>query len=109
MGKEKKVIKWSQEAKNTLQHIYDYISLDSVTEAEKQILRIYDKVSLLETGYSKIGQRQGFNIHKLKIDYRYLVQDNYKIIYHEEKNEIRIDIVFDTRQNPQKLKKLIKG
>jgi toxin ParE1/3/4 len=41
-----------------------------------------------------------------KFEYRYLVQGNYKIIYRIEGNYIRIAVVFDTRQNPEKLKNM---
>lgn len=38
--------------------------------------------------------------------YRYLVEGNYKIVYkvYNEEKEILISTVFDTRQNPTKLK-----
>jgi len=38
-------------------------------------------------------------------EYRYLVQDNYKIIYHQVKEEIVIDMVFNTRRDPAKMKR----
>jgi toxin ParE1/3/4 len=37
--------------------------------------------------------------------HRYLVRGNYKIIYKIEKNKIFITDVFDTRRDPDKLKK----
>ena len=38
-------------------------------------------------------------------EYRYLVQENYKIIYfvEEEKNEVVVANLFDSRQNPSKI------
>ena len=45
-------------------------------------------------------------LQKHKLDYRYLVEGKYKIIYslEYESEVIYIHRVFDTRQNPKKLK-----
>jgi hypothetical protein len=61
-----------------------------------------DRVDLLEQGFTQIGQQEPLlkNHHN---KYRYLVQDNCKLIYHQIAFEIVIDMVFDTRQNPKKL------
>ncbi|HLP49398.1 MAG TPA: type II toxin-antitoxin system RelE/ParE family toxin [Chitinophagales bacterium] len=107
MEKEVKEIVWSKLAVSTLQIIYAYISEQSIKEAEKQIDRIFDRTESLAKGWIKIGQELDFKPGKLKFEYRYLVQDNYKIIYHEQGKAIRIDIVFDTRQDPKKLKRLL--
>jgi len=97
---------WTDPAKNDLQKIYDYLSEISIIVAEKQIYRIMDRVDLLEQGFTQIGQQEPLlkNHHN---KYRYLVQDNYKLIYHQIGLEIVIDMVFDTRQNPEKLSRQI--
>jgi len=54
-----------------------------------------------------IGQKEDFLISNPK-EIRYLIFKNYKIIYwlNFEKNSIEILDVFDTRQNPQNIKRI---
>ncbi len=107
MDKRKINVVWTKPARNDLQKIYDYLSKFSLVVAERQINRIIDRIDLLEKGYTKTGQIEPL-LRNRKYKYRYLVQDNYKIIYKEISNEVIINTVFDTRQNPIKLKKKIK-
>ena len=53
-----------------------------------------------------IGQKEDLLQHK-QIEYRYFVFKNYKLIYtvDNENDFIKISDVFDTRQNPPKLKR----
>ena len=44
------------------------------------------------------------NLEKLNQDYRYIVIGNYKIIYRIYLNEVIINDVFDTRQDPEKMR-----
>ncbi|WP_243456807.1 type II toxin-antitoxin system RelE/ParE family toxin [Polaribacter batillariae] len=55
---------------------------------------------------SFIGQEEK-SLKDRKIKYRYLVFKNYKVIYSvdEENRFIKISDVFDTRQNPPKMKR----
>lgn len=50
-----------------------------------------------------IGQQEGILEH-LKKGHRYLVHNHFKIIYRIENDTAFITHVFDTRQNPKKLK-----
>ena len=52
-----------------------------------------------------MGQIEDFLLD-YKVDFRYLVEGNYKIIYWINGEIIRISSIFDTRQNPEKLKNL---
>lgn len=53
-----------------------------------------------------IGQKETFLKHR-EIEYQYLIFKNYKLIYSVdfEKEFIKIADIFDTRQNPIKLKR----
>lgn len=102
MGEKHLKIVWTQPAKQDLQEIFDYLSEVSVVVADKQISRIIGRVSLLEAGFDSIGQEEPLLAHH-KIVYRYLVQDNYKLIYHRVDQNVVINMVSDTRQNPEKL------
>lgn len=97
---------WTEPAKKDLQNIYDFLEQISPVIAENQIIRIISRVDLLEDGYLKIGQQEPLLKNK-KADYRYLIQNHYKIIYHHIFNDIIIDMVFDTRQNPTKMEEKI--
>ncbi|MFY1045432.1 type II toxin-antitoxin system RelE/ParE family toxin [Chryseobacterium sp. GP-SGM7] len=52
----------------------------------------------------KIGQRE-FSLENRTIEYHYIVESNYKIIYSVDNMSQHITIadVFDTRQNPDKI------
>ena len=100
-SKSLKVV-WTDPAKNDLQKIYDYLFEISITIAEKQIFRIIDRVGLLKDGFVNMGQKAPL-LENYRYVYRYLVQYNYKIIYHLIDKNIVIDMVFDTRQNPERL------
>lgn len=41
-------------------------------------------------------------------EYRYLISGHYKIVYHINKDKIRINNIFDCRQAPDKLKQTIR-
>jgi Txe/YoeB family toxin of Txe-Axe toxin-antitoxin module len=73
--------------KNEIKKIYDYLSKFSLVVAERQINKIIDRIDLLEKGYTKTGQIEPL-LRNRKDKYRYLVQDNYKIIYKEISNEV---------------------
>ena len=102
MEKQSIKIVWTDPAKNDLQSIYNYLAEISITIAEKQIFRLIDSVELLEVGFFSIGQKESL-LSNHPNGYRYLVKDNYKIIYHLSGQEVVIDMVFDTRQNPTKM------
>ncbi len=101
------VVYWTRFAEDKLDDIYDYY--ESKVErriARKLISGIIDKtIGLDKNPY--IGQKEELLSDRPQ-NFRYLVFKNYKIIYWINQNKNRIDIVnvFDTRQNPLKMKKL---
>ena len=64
--------------------------------------QIFDKVDLLFNNLS-IGQREEY-LDKLSLSHRRLVVGNYKIIYLIEMDAIIITDIFDTLQDPTKMK-----
>lgn len=102
---EKKEVVWTIPAKKDLQKIYDFLAEVSELIAMRIIQNIISRARLLEEGFVKIGQEEPLLRTRNK-NYRYLVEGNYKIIYNEMDNKIIIHAVFDTRQNPKKLKKV---
>lgn len=93
---------WTDFAIENLSVIFDYYSdkasKKTAHKIRKQILSSVKQ--LLDNPES--GQVE-FNLEKIKQNHRYLVSGNYKIIYRINDNQIIINDVFDTRQNPVKM------
>lgn len=95
---------WSDFAERQLDEIYEYYSLKVSTETAQNIIsRIVLAMDVLIT-HPTIGQAEELLADR-QILYRYLIQDNYKIIYSINNDEIRISDVFDVRQSPKKIKR----
>ncbi|MCB9192531.1 MAG: type II toxin-antitoxin system RelE/ParE family toxin [Flavobacteriales bacterium] len=95
------VVIWSDPAWMDLEAIFDFIAKNSREQAKKQIIRIIERTEQLST-QPLSGPLQPDIDPNLQA--RYLVQDNYKIIYFVDVDHVVVDTVFDTRQNPEKLK-----
>ena len=96
---------WSQLAEDKLQDIFYYYKLKAgIKTARKIVNEIVDKTFNLEK-YPKIGAIEELLIDRAQ-EFRYLISTNYKIIYYInfESKRIVIANVFDTRQNPDKIK-----
>ncbi|MBI9036773.1 MAG: type II toxin-antitoxin system RelE/ParE family toxin [Bacteroidales bacterium] len=95
--------------------IYTEQSLESLEEALKFIAHkvSYEKLieirdSILDAAESLkdnpfVGQKEPYLEH-LKLEHRRIIKDNYKIIYRLTEQHIYITDIFDTRQNPVKMK-----
>ncbi|GMT44231.1 MAG: plasmid stabilization protein [bacterium] len=103
---KKREIVWTLPARNDLQVLYDYLADISSKIAERQVDRIIQKVDILKVGFVNIGQMEPL-LQDRPFEYRYLVQDNYKIIYCIREDKIVVSAVFDTRQYPGALKEKI--
>ncbi len=95
------VVIWSDRAWEDLETIFDLIAINSQIQAEKQVFRILDRAEQLSS-QPLSGPLQPEIDPELKA--RYFVQDNYKIIYFIADEKIVVDTIFDTRQDPEKLK-----
>lgn len=96
---------WSGLARNQLQDIFEYYSLKVLSKLALRIIEriIKDAEKLINSPF--IGQQEELLSDRPQ-DFRYLVSGNYKIIYWVDDNTIRIASVFDTRQNPEKMKSI---
>jgi len=101
-----KQIIWSEFAETQLDEIYDYYKKKASSRVAKNLVKgiINAPKRLIKAPY--IGQEEEL-LKDRKIQYRYLVFKNYKLIYSvdEENGTIKIADVFDTRQNPPKMKR----
>ncbi len=97
---------WSNFAENELDKIYEYYIEKANLKVAKNILK-----NILAEPSRLLQNSEMFQIEDLLIDreddYRYIVCDNYKIIYSIDikLKHIKIADVFDNRQNPIKIKR----
>lgn len=95
---------WTDEAVNDLETIYDFLAENSQLAAQRIVESILSRVKQLAS-FPESGAKQE-NIKPGSIEYRYLVEGNYKVIYsfQPESKTVHIATIFDTRTNPEKLK-----
>ncbi|MFN3849241.1 MAG: type II toxin-antitoxin system RelE/ParE family toxin [Spirosomataceae bacterium] len=89
-------------AEKDLVEIESFLKIYSPNRAEELFDKIFDKFELI-TNFPQIGQEE-FTIKSKSVTLRYVIEKQYKIIYSIEPQNIVIHRVFDTRQNPKKLK-----
>jgi len=96
------IVVWTKPAKKDLRKIFTYFKLKvSLNLARKIINSILAKTSILET--HNIGVKEQL-LAQLQQEHRYIIEGNYKVIYFIKDSTVYITHVFDTRQNPDKLK-----
>lgn len=96
-------IEWTLEAKKDLKNIYMFYTKHfSKTLALKIKNEALNKVKTLELG-TQLGQEEEL-LKFLNQGHRYLISNHNKIIYKVENKVAYITHVFDTRQNPERLK-----
>jgi plasmid stabilization system protein ParE len=96
---------WTETAISHIKDIYDYHIIKAGHKiAQRSIQKIIDSTLLLETN-PFLGRNEEF-LKDRKQAFKFLVEGNYKIIYWLDHNfkVIHISSVFDTRQNPGKIK-----
>lgn len=98
---------WSDFAEKQMDEIHKFYR--SKTKSLNIANRIISKILLAPDNLKhspEIGQNEPALIRR-KLEYRYIVESNYKLIYtiNKEKQQVRITDVFDTRQSPIKIKR----
>lgn len=99
-------VKWTDFSKNELKNIFEYYKdKASVAIARKLVTGIVNETLRLQL-QPTIGQEEELLKNSDK-EFRYIVFKNYKIIYfvNSQLNTIEVVDVFDTRQNPIKIKR----
>lgn len=98
---------WSDTSLFQLQEVFDYYSYKAgPAVAGKIVKRIIKKSVLLESN-PLIGTKEPLLVDR-PFEYRFIIENKYKIIYRFNDNIVRIVSVFDCRQNPQKLGRIEK-
>jgi toxin ParE1/3/4 len=91
---------WSKKASNELEAIYNYIKKGSPQNAILVFNGIYDLANSLPNFPYKFPVEPIINIEKV----RFAAIWSFKIIYSVEKESVVILRIFNTKQNPKKLK-----
>ncbi|MCM5663583.1 type II toxin-antitoxin system RelE/ParE family toxin [Galbibacter mesophilus] len=97
---------WTDFAQRELEKIYEYYHIKMGISIAKHLVNgIIDETLKLKY-QPRIGQEEEL-LKDREQEFRYLVYKNYKIIYwiNEQENRVEINDVFDTRQNPLKMKR----
>ena len=97
---------WTDFSQKELEKIYEYYRENAgIRVAKNFVSGIYNETLKLKI-QPRIGQKEEI-LKNRKQEFRYLVYKNYKVIYwiNEKENRIEINDVFDTRQNPTKIKR----
>lgn len=91
---------WTEPAINDLKLIFNFYFSKNTKAARKIVNEIKDSPkNLLIKGFEEIGQKDDINPK-----YRRIIVRHYKVLYRIEREKIIIARIFDTRQNPEKLK-----
>lgn len=97
---------WSEFAETQLDEIHEYYKKQASLQTAKKLLNgiINEPEKLIKTPL--IGQEEEL-LKQRGIHYRYLIFKDYKLIYSVDMENalIKIADVFDTRQNPPKIKR----
>ena len=103
MEKSKKKIRWTDPAMMDLLRIFEYVENTLGFDAADNLSnKIIAKTDIL-VDFPELGTIEQ-ELKNRVITFRYLIEGYFKIIYHVEENLVKIDYVFDTRQNPKNLK-----
>jgi toxin ParE1/3/4 len=96
-------IKYTEQSLISLQESLEFISkevsLEKLIEIRDQILNSTD----ILIQHPKLGKKEEYLEH-LKLGHRRIIGGHYKVIYRVEKEIIYITDIFDTRQDPNKMK-----
>ena len=94
---------WTKFALSSLRDIYIfYKEKANISVANRIRDEVLTSTDQLEN-HALSGQREG-SLEDLKESHRYILRGQYKIIYRIKNDEVFITDVFDTRQDPEKIK-----
>ncbi len=97
-------ITWTDFAEKQLDLIFDYYLVEAgYGVALKIIQSLVSRVEILKS-FPETGQIE-LSLYSHPNEFRYLLDGNYKIIYHLTDNSVVIIDVFDTRRDPIKIER----
>ncbi len=96
---------WTETALNNLEDIFEFYKYqDSVSTARKLVKEIVQSTLRLQK-FPALGKKE-YLLTERNNEYRFIIEKRFKIIYWIEDNYIKIAAVFDSRQDPEKIKQL---
>lgn len=95
-------VEWSKRALNDLDYIHEQHANYSTSKADKLLEILLEKSDQLYD-HPRLGQRESSQDGRPE-EIRYLVYQIYKVIYAVFEDCVTIITVFDTRQDPSKLR-----
>lgn len=96
---------WTDFALSQLEDIYDYYKIKASPRIAKKLVKTLVEETIVLESNPLIGVKEPL-LSDRPYECRFLVKNNYKIIYRFNENLIRIISVFDCRQNPMKIEKI---
>ncbi len=93
---------WSDTSLTQLHLIFDFYNFAAGEQVANKIVKGIVEKSILLKSYPFLGLQETLLASK-PYEYRYIVGNNYKIVYRIDDNIVLIVSVFDCRQNPQKI------
>ena len=99
------VIKWSSLARQSLKEIYQFYLPNTGKEKARNIVNELKRETRYLLIFPEMGQKEPVDIQIH--NYRYIVKGHYKIYYIVFPTYILIGPIWDTRQNPDSLKRLL--
>jgi toxin ParE1/3/4 len=94
-------VRWSENAENDLNQIFEYIKQDSIKQALKVVKDIKKITNGLNSMPEKFPQDPIFRFSGRNI--RFCPIYSYKIVYEVKSESVMIICIFHTAQNPSKL------
>ncbi len=96
-------LEWSNRAKKDMQGIVDYYTpIAGAKVARKIVQKIYARAQILINN-PLAGQHEK-SLDNLPVEYRRLVDGNYKIVYFVDEPTVIISSIFDCRREPSRLR-----
>ena len=99
-------IVWSDFAERQIDEIYEYYKIEASSSIAKKLLSSIIDATAILTDSPNVGQIEELLLGRSE-KYRYLLHNNYKIIYSVDMSSgfIKMADIFDTRQSPVKIKR----
>lgn len=94
---------WSDFALRQLKKIHSYYKKEASEKTAQKLTKTLVQTTIqLETN-PLIGKKEPL-LKNYDFEYRFLIKKHFKIIYRLDGNIVRVISIFDTRQNPKKIR-----
>lgn len=95
-------ILWSDSALAQLEEIFEFHKTKASSSVARNLVKAIIQNTMILESNPFIGVKEPLLLGR-SFEYRYLIIKNYKIIYRYSDNIVRINMIFDCRQDPGKM------